>query len=288
VRSGHEPLDRRWAVSSSVCPTIGWAAKVIVKWMRRRSSGSGTRRTNPAQVRRSTIAEVADGNAPAAGCGATSFTTGEGDSSNAVAREQNHEVGDPPVVAGPTTSVTSPVASTTRTEITSEALRRFARPLQSYLPSRLDNLLRTQAFGASPVLCFWVFCAVNVAGGGRVRGMSEVGGPGDKAWEFTAQVRQKARDIGTRALAKAPQSTGPVAQQAQRVVQEKPGAAAVGAALAVLGSLVLRRRPRRRVKEQRFRQARECSRVSRVWRWARALAVLGVLLRRRRQRQEDS
>jgi hypothetical protein len=107
--------------------------------------------------------------------------------------------------------------------------------------------------------------------------MSEVGGPGGKAQEFTAQVRQKVQKISTQAMAKAPELTGPVAQKAQRVVQEKPGAA-VGTALAVLGLLVLRRRPRRRV------QRRRRSRVNRLWRWARALAVLGVLLRRRRRK----
>jgi MYXO-CTERM domain-containing protein len=115
--------------------------------------------------------------------------------------------------------------------------------------------------------------------------MTEVGGPGDKAQKFATQLSQKAQKIRTQAMAKAPQLTGPLAQKAQRVVQEKPGTAAAGVVLAVLGLLVLRRRPRRRVKA---RQARGRSPISRAWRWARALAVLGVLIRRRRRRQEDS
>jgi hypothetical protein len=110
--------------------------------------------------------------------------------------------------------------------------------------------------------------------------MSKVGRPGDKAREFTAQVRQKAQKIGTRAIEKTPQLTGPVAQKAQRAVQEKPGAAAAGAMLAVLGLLALRRRPPWRVKA---RHARGRSRISRAWRWARVPAVLGVLLGRRRR-----
>jgi hypothetical protein len=136
-------------------------------------------------------------------------------------------------------------------------------------------------FPESLVLHLWSLGTVNLPRWSRVRGMSEVGGPGGKAQEFTAQVRQKVQKISTQAMAKAPELTGPVVQKAQRVVQEKPGAAAAGTALAVLGLLVLRRRPRRRV------QARRRSRINRLWRWVRALAVLGVLLRRRRRGKES-
>lgn len=123
---------------------------------------------------------------------------------------------------------------------------------------------------------------------GMLRGMSEADGPGGKAQELKAQVTQRARDVGAQAIARAPQLTGAAAQKAQRVVQDKPGAA-VGAALAVLGLLIFgRRRPRRR-KNDKTQQVRGRSRTSRLRRWARALAVLGLLIRlRRRKRQEDA
>jgi ElaB/YqjD/DUF883 family membrane-anchored ribosome-binding protein len=120
-----------------------------------------------------------------------------------------------------------------------------------------------------------------------LRGMSEAGGPGDKAQELKAQVSRKARDVGAQAIARAPQLTGAAAQQAQRVVQDKPGAA-VGAALAVLGLLIFSRRGQRRREKDKTQQVRG-SRTSRLRRWARALAVLGLLIRlRRRKRQEDA
>jgi MYXO-CTERM domain-containing protein len=76
--------------------------------------------------------------------------------------------------------------------------------------------------------------------------------------------------------------------KAQRVVQDKPGAA-VGAALAVLGLLIVRRRQRRREKAKKAQQVRGHSRTSRARRWTRALALLGLLMRlRRRKREEDS
>ena len=43
--------------------------------------------------------------------------------------------------------------------------------------------------------------------------MSTASGPGDKAQEFTTQVRQKAREIRTQTMAKAPPLTGPVPQR---------------------------------------------------------------------------
>jgi MYXO-CTERM domain-containing protein len=123
---------------------------------------------------------------------------------------------------------------------------------------------------------------------GMLRGMSEASGPGNKAQQLKAQATQKAREVRVQALAKAPQLTGAVAQQAQRVVQDKPGVAA-GAALAVLGLLVLRRRPRRRVTVKKAQRVRGHSRMRRVRRWTQALAVLGLLIRRRRRRRgEDS
>jgi MYXO-CTERM domain-containing protein len=76
----------------------------------------------------------------------------------------------------------------------------------------------------------------------------------DKTQQLKAQAANKAREVRAQAMAKAPQLakvpqlTGQAQQKAQQVVQEKPGAA-VGAALAVLGLLVLRRRRRRRGKE---------------------------------------
>ena len=123
---------------------------------------------------------------------------------------------------------------------------------------------------------------------GMLRGMSEADGPGDKAQQLKAQVTQKARDVGAQAMARAPQLTGAAAQQAQRVVQDKPGAA-VGATLAVLGLLILGRRRQRRRKKDKTQQVRGRSRTSRRRRWARALAVVGLLVRlRRRKRQEDA
>jgi MYXO-CTERM domain-containing protein len=120
-----------------------------------------------------------------------------------------------------------------------------------------------------------------------LRGMSEAGGPGDKAQELKARVTQKIRDVGAQAIARAPQLTGAAAQQAQRVVQDKPGAA-VGAALAVLGLLIFGRLRQRRRKKDKTQQVGGRSRTSRRRWWARALAVLGLLIGlRRRKRQED-
>jgi ElaB/YqjD/DUF883 family membrane-anchored ribosome-binding protein len=126
----------------------------------------------------------------------------------------------------------------------------------------------------------WWVLPLTVAG--MSLGMSETGGPGDKAQELKAQVTQKVRAARAQVIAKAPQLTGAAAQQAQRVVQDKPGAA-VGAALAVLGWLILRRRQRRR-EEKKAQQVRGRSRTSRARRWARVLAVLGFVIRRRRRR----
>ncbi len=84
--------------------------------------------------------------------------------------------------------------------------------------------------------------------------MSEAGGPGDRAQELKAQVAQKAREVRTQAIARAPQLTGAAAQKAQRVVQDKPGAAG-GAALAVLGLLIVRRRQRRREMAKKAQQS---------------------------------
>jgi hypothetical protein len=122
--------------------------------------------------------------------------------------------------------------------------------------------------------------------------MSEAGGPGDnKAQELKAQVTQKALEVRAQVMARIPQK----AQQAQRVVQDKPGAA-MGTALAVLALLNLgrrrrrqRQRRRRREKDRNVQQVRGRSRTSRVRRWARVLAVLGLLIRlRQRKRQEDA
>lgn len=121
---------------------------------------------------------------------------------------------------------------------------------------------------------------------GMLRGMSEVGGSGGKAQELKAQVTRKVREVRAQAIARAPQLTGVAAQRTQRVVQDKPGAA-VGAALAVLGLLILRRRPRRREKGKKAQQVRGRSRTSRVVRWARVLAVLGFVVRRRRRRGRE-
>ena len=121
---------------------------------------------------------------------------------------------------------------------------------------------------------------------GMLRGMSEVGGSGDRAQELKAQVARRAREVRAQAIARAPQVTGAAAQQAQRVVQDRPGAA-VGAALAVLGLLIVGRRQRRRKKAKKAQQVRGRSRARRAQRWTRALAVLALLMRRRRRRQEE-
>jgi MYXO-CTERM domain-containing protein len=119
-----------------------------------------------------------------------------------------------------------------------------------------------------------------------LRGMSEVGGLGDKAQELKAQVAQRAREVRAQAVARAPQLRGVVVQNVQRVVQDKPGAA-MGAVLAVLGLLLVRRRQRRR-RAKKIRQSRGRFRASRIQWWMRGLAVLGLLMRRRRRRKEDS
>lgn len=90
-----------------------------------------------------------------------------------------------------------------------------------------------------------------------------------------------------RRLRRPPQLRGAAAQSAQRVVQDRPGAA-VGAALAVLGLLIVSRRQRRREKAKKAQRVRGRSRVSRAQWWTRGLAVLGLLMRRRRRREEDS
>jgi hypothetical protein len=46
--------------------------------------------------------------------------------------------------------------------------------------------------------------------------MSEVGGPGDRAQELTAQVAQKAPEVGAQAIARAPQLMGAAVQQVRR------------------------------------------------------------------------
>lgn len=71
---------------------------------------------------------------------------------------------------------------------------------------------------------------------------------------------------------------------AQQVMRNKPGAT-VGATLAVLGVLALRRGRRRRTKDQQHRQR---SSRSRARRWAPVLTALGFVLRRRRQRRRES
>jgi ElaB/YqjD/DUF883 family membrane-anchored ribosome-binding protein len=119
-----------------------------------------------------------------------------------------------------------------------------------------------------------------------LRGMSEAGGSGDKVQELKAQVTQQARDVRAQVIARAPQLTGAAAQKAQRVVQDRPGAAA-GAALTVLGLLILRRRGCRRENAKKARRVRERSRTGRARRWARVLAVLGLLIRRRRRKREE-
>jgi hypothetical protein len=93
--------------------------------------------------------------------------------------------------------------------------------------------------------------------------------------------------VRAQAIAKAPQLTAAAAQKAQRVVQDTPRAA-VGAALAVLGLLIVRRRQRRREKAKKAQQVRGRSRASRTWRWTQALAVLGLLIRRRRRNREEN
>ena len=121
---------------------------------------------------------------------------------------------------------------------------------------------------------------------GMLRGMSEASGSGDRAQELKARVAQKAQEVRAQAMVKAPQLAGAATQQAQRLVQDKPGAA-VGGALTVLGLLILRRRGRRREKAKKVQQVRGRSRTSRARRWARALAVLGLLIRLRRRRQKE-
>jgi hypothetical protein len=116
--------------------------------------------------------------------------------------------------------------------------------------------------------------------------MSEAGGPGDRAQELTAQVAQKAREVGAQAIARAPQLMGAAVRQARRVVQDKPGAA-VGAVLAVWGLLIVSRRRRWREMAKKAQQVRGWSRASRARRWTRALAVLALLMRLRRRKREE-
>ena len=118
---------------------------------------------------------------------------------------------------------------------------------------------------------------------GMLRGMSEVGGPGDRAQELKAQVTQRPGRCVPR------RSRGPLADRCggakgPAVVQDKPGAA-VGTALAVLGLLILRRRQRRREKAQQVR-----GRLGQVgFSGGRGASRVGSLIRRRRRwREEDS
>ena len=68
------------------------------------------------------------------------------------------------------------------------------------------------------------------------------------------------------------------------MVQGKPGVA-VRAALAVWGLLIVRRRQRQREKAKEVQQVRGRSRASRARRWTRVLAVLRLLMPRRRRKE---
>lgn len=113
----------------------------------------------------------------------------------------------------------------------------------------------------------------------------------DTVHELNAQATHTAQAMRAQAMVKVPQLTETAqqrAQQAQRVVQDKSGAA-VGAVLAALVLLTLRRRSRRRQNDQKAQPARGRSRTSRSRRGMRVLAVLGSLARRhRRVREENS
>ena len=88
-------------------------------------------------------------------------------------------------------------------------------------------------------------------------------------------------------IVKAPQLTG-MGQQTQQLMRNKPGAT-VGAALALLGVSVLRRRRRhkRHKKDYKAQQTRRRARRSRTRRWAPVLTALGFLFRRRRRRRKE-
>jgi ElaB/YqjD/DUF883 family membrane-anchored ribosome-binding protein len=67
----------------------------------------------------------------------------------------------------------------------------------------------------------------------------------ERAQELKTQAIQKTQQVRAQAPEVAQQLAGAAQQKARQVVQEKPGTA-VGAVLAVLGLLILRRRWRRR------------------------------------------
>ncbi|HEX2262463.1 MAG TPA: DUF3618 domain-containing protein [Pseudonocardiaceae bacterium] len=108
--------------------------------------------------------------------------------------------------------------------------------------------------------------------------------------ELKAKATHKAQEMRAQALAKSPQLTETAqhkARQAQRMVQEKSGAAAGAVLAAALVLLTLRRRNRRR--ENEVQPVRGRARASRARRGTRVLAVLGSLVRRhRRVREENS
>ncbi|MDQ3988248.1 MAG: DUF3618 domain-containing protein [Actinomycetota bacterium] len=69
----------------------------------------------------------------------------------------------------------------------------------------------------------------------------------DKAQEFKTQAIQTTHQVRAQAPETAQQLAGAAQQKARQMIQDKPGPT-VGAALAVLGLLILRRRRRRRRK----------------------------------------
>lgn len=71
----------------------------------------------------------------------------------------------------------------------------------------------------------------------------------DKAQELKTQAVQTTQQVRAQAPEIAQQLAGTAQQKARQMVQEKPGPT-VGAALAVLGLLILRRRRRRRRKDR--------------------------------------
>jgi hypothetical protein len=107
----------------------------------------------------------------------------------------------------------------------------------------------------------------------------------DTTRQPAAQIINTTRRIGSQLRGNAPQ-LATTAQQAQRVIQDYPGAAVT--MLAGLGIGMLRRRSRhRRKKARQTQRGHRGPRTHRARRWARALAVVGWLIRRRRHNEKS-